>query len=71
MGKEGRIKALETMTDEEYENVKAFDQGMKARQSGRKKSDCPYGVDTRKEKEWIDGYEVMALSEAEVVVENA
>ncbi len=70
MVKKCRTKALETMTDEEYENVKAFDQGMKARQSGSKKSDCPYGVDTRKEKEWIDGYEVMVLSDADLVAEN-
>jgi len=59
-------KTLEIMTDAEYESVKAFDQGMEARQSDSKNSDCPYEIDTRKRKEWVNGYEVMILSEADL-----
>jgi ribosome modulation factor len=51
------------LTDEEYRNVKAFDEGMEAWQNGKSKSDCPYDEDTRKHEEWIDGYEVMVLSD--------
>jgi len=54
------------MTDEEYESVKAFNQGMEAMQNGGKKSDRTYEIYTRKGKEWINGYEVMTLSEADL-----
>lgn len=49
------------MTDDEYGKVKAFDEGMKAHQEGKKKSDCPYPSGDKRQ-EWIDGFEVMVLS---------
>ena len=49
------------LTDEEYESVKAFDEGMAAQQDGKKRSDCPYAPDTSKRREWVKGFEVMVL----------
>ena len=49
------------MTDDEYDKVKAFDEGMKAQQDGKKKSDCPYPSGDKRQ-EWLDGFEVMVLS---------
>ena len=49
----------DTLTDEEYESVRAFDEGMAAQQDGKKRSDCPYAPDTSKRREWVKGFEVM------------
>jgi ribosome modulation factor len=54
------------MTEQEYQAVKAFDEGMKAQQEGRKKSDCPYAPGSYRCSEWINGYEVMVLSKLRI-----
>jgi len=51
------------LSDEEYESVRVFDEGMAAQQDGKKRSDCPHAPDTSKRREWIKGFEVMVLSD--------
>ncbi|WP_423824707.1 Rmf/CrpP family protein [Salinibacter ruber] len=36
---------------------------MQAQEAGEKKSACPYALGSCKRSEWIDGYEVMVLSD--------
>jgi ribosome modulation factor len=53
----------DTLTDEEYANVKAFNEGMAAQERGEERKDCPYAIGTAERQEWIDGYEVVILAD--------